>query len=72
MKKLNREKVFQANRNLSKIMQEIQNQVYDVGAETYNMSAQFEGVYNRMQEIQKAIQGLKKELYDASEPKSKQ
>lgn len=76
MEKLNREQVFKLNRNLTQTMIDIQNQVYDLdGYEGYNVyrsNPAFDGVEERLKDIQKALHALKKELYEMSEPKTKE
>ncbi|MEM7070146.1 MAG: hypothetical protein AAF403_00115 [Pseudomonadota bacterium] len=76
MKKLNRQQVFKLNRNLTQTMIDIQNQVYDLdgyeGYNVYNSNPAFDGVEDRLKDIQKALHALKKELYEMSEPKTKE
>ena len=71
MKDINREQVIEFNRGLTKMFDDIEAGVYDLGAEAYSLSeTKYDGVYERMQDIKKAMYALKKELYDLSEPKN--
>ena len=76
MKNLNREQVFKLNRNLTQTMIDIQNQVYDLdgyeGYNVYSSNPAFDGVEDRLKDIQKALHALKKELYEMSEPKTEE
>jgi len=71
--KLNREQVFKFNRNLTKMLNDIEYQLYDLGADYYSLkNTEHDSVYDRVKDIQKAMHALKKELYEASEPENKE
>lgn len=71
--KLNREKVFEFNRNLTKILNDIEYQLYDLGADYYSLkNTEYDSVNDKVKDIQKAMHALKKELYEMSEPESKE
>ena len=75
MKKLNREQVFKLNRNLTQTMKDIEKQICDLDGyegDTYIIDPAFDGVEDRLKDIQKALHALKKELYEMSEPKTKE
>ena len=70
--KLNREQVFQFNRNLTKMFNDIENQLYDLGADYFSLTnTEYDGVDSKVKDIYKAMHALKKELYEMSEPEDK-
>ena len=71
--KLNREQVFKFNRNLTKMLNDIEYQLYDLGADYCSLkNTEYDSVNDKVKDIQKAMHALKKELYEMSEPESKE
>ena len=71
-KALDREEVFKFNRNLTKILSDIEYQLYDLGADYYSLkNTEYDSVSDKMKDLAQAMHALKKELYEMSEPKNK-
>jgi len=71
-KALNRKEVYKFNRNLTKMLSNIEYQLYDLGADYYSLkNTEYDSISDRMKDLARAMHALKKELYEMSEPESK-
>ena len=71
-KPLDRKEVYKFNRNLTKMLNDIEYQLYDLGADYYSLkNTEYDSVSDRMKDLARAMHALKKELYEMSEPESK-
>ena len=67
-KPLDRKEVFKFNRNLTKMLNDIEYELYDLGADYYSLkNTEYDSVSDRMKDLAKAMHALKKELYEMSE-----
>jgi hypothetical protein len=70
-KALDREEVYEFNRNLSKMLNDIEYQLYDLGADHYSLkNTQHDSVSDKVKDLAKAMRALKVELYEMSEPRT--
>ena len=67
-KPLDRKEVYKFNRNLTKMLNDIEYQLYDLGADYYSLkNTEYDSVSDRMKDLARAMHALKKELYEMSE-----
>ena len=70
-KPLDRKEVFKFNRNLTKMLTDIEYQLYDLGADYYSLkNTECDSVSDRVKDLAKAMHALKRELYEMSEPQT--